>query len=128
MNNSGQSVVQAAKFYKIDPERIVVFHDELDIVFGKIKVKKGGGHAGHNGLKSLDSHLNSQDYWRVRIGIGHPGDKEKVHGHVLSDFSKAERQSVEPMMQSISRHVGLLLDGKDTDFMSKVAMEYAPQA
>jgi PTH1 family peptidyl-tRNA hydrolase len=123
MNNSGLSVVQAAKFYKIDPDRIVVFHDELDLPAGKIKTKKGGGHAGHNGLRSMDSHLNSQDYWRIRMGIGHPGDKARVHGHVLSDFGKTEREWVDPIVKSVAKHLGLMLDGKDNDFMSKVAMD-----
>ncbi len=123
MNNSGLSVVQTAKFYKIDPDRIVVFHDELDLPAGKIKTKKGGGHAGHNGLRSMDSHLNSQDYWRVRMGIGHPGDKTRVHGHVLSDFGKTEREWVDPIIKSVAKHLGLMLDGKDNDFMSKIAMD-----
>lgn len=127
MNNSGLSVVQAAKFYKIDPGRIVVFHDELDLPPGKLRTKKGGGHAGHNGLRSIDSHLNSQDYWRVRMGIGHPGDKARVHGHVLSDFSKSEWEWVDPIVKSVAKHLDLMLDGKDNDFMSKVAMDVSLQ-
>lgn len=123
MNNSGLSVVQAAKFYKIDPDRIVVFHDELDLPAGKLRTKKGGGHAGHNGLRSIDSHLNSQDYWRVRMGIGHPGDKARVHGHVLSDFGKNEREWVDFTVKSLSRHIHFMLEGRDNDFMSKVALE-----
>ena len=123
MNNSGQSVAQAARFYKIPPARIVVLHDELDLPGGKVRVKTGGGHAGHNGLRSIDSHLGTQDYIRVRIGIGHPGDRERVHGHVLGDFGKGEREWVDPLAQSTARHIALLLDGRENDFMSKVAMD-----
>lgn len=121
MNNSGQSVVEAAKFYKIPLDKIVVFHDELDLAAGKIRTKKGGGAAGHNGLRSMDSHLNSNDYWRVRLGIGHPGDKAMVHGHVLSDFSKNDSIWLKELIESIGHHAGLLLQGKDNEFMSKVA-------
>jgi PTH1 family peptidyl-tRNA hydrolase len=128
MNNSGLSVVRAAKFYKIDPDRIVVFHDELDLPAGKLRTKKGGGHAGHNGLRSIDSHMNSQDYWRVRMGIGHPGDKARVHGHVLSDFGKNEREWVDSIVKSVSRHLHFMLEGRDNDFMSKVALEIPSKA
>lgn len=121
MNNSGQSVGEAAKFYKLPIENIIVFHDELDLASSKIRTKKGGGHAGHNGLRSMDSHLNSKDYYRVRLGIGHPGDKEMVHGYVLGDFSKTESIWLEKMMEMIGVHAPLLLQGKDNEFMSKVA-------
>lgn len=121
MNNSGQSVGEAAKFYKLPIENIIIFHDELDLASSKIRTKKGGGHAGHNGLRSMDSHLNSKDYCRVRLGIGHPGDKEMVHGHVLGDFSKTESIWLEKMMEMIGVHAPLLLQGKDNEFMSKVA-------
>ena len=121
MNNSGQSVGEAAKFYKIPLDRIAVFHDELDLAAGKIRTKKGGGNAGHNGLRSMDNHLNSNDYWRIRLGIGHPGDKTKVHGHVLSDFSKNELIWLKPLMEAIGDHVPLMVQGKDNEFMSKVA-------
>lgn len=121
MNNSGQSVGEAAKFYKIPLERIAVFHDELDLGAGKIRTKKGGGNAGHNGLRSMDSHLNSNDYWRVRLGIGHPGDKTQVHGHVLSDFSKTDSIWLKKLIEAIGLHVPLMVHGKDNEFMSKVA-------
>lgn len=121
MNESGRSVGAAAKFYKIPPARIVVFHDELDLAPAKIRVKTGGGNAGHNGLRSMDAHLGTPDYVRVRMGIGHPGDKDRVHGYVLSDFAKAERNWLEPYIDAIADYVPLLLDGKETDFMSKVA-------
>ncbi len=121
MNNSGQSVAAAARYYKIPPERIIVFHDELDLAPGKIKVKQGGGAAGHNGLKSCDSHLGSRNYWRVRIGIGHPGDKNKVHNYVLSDFAKADAEWLEPLLESIADHAGLLVEGRMNDFASQVS-------
>ena len=121
MNNSGQSVGEAAKFYKIPLDRIAVFHDELDLGAGKIRTKKGGGNAGHNGLRSMDSHLNSNDYWRIRLGIGHPGDKAMVHNHVLSDFSKNDLIWLKPLIEAIGDHVPLMVQGKDSEFMSKVA-------
>ncbi len=128
MNNSGQSVAQAARFYKIPPARVVALHDELDLPGAKVRVKSGGGHAGHNGLRSIDSHLGTQDYMRIRLGIGHPGDREKVHGHVLSDFGKGERIWADQAVRSVSRHIALLLDGKESEFMSKVALDLTPQA
>jgi PTH1 family peptidyl-tRNA hydrolase len=121
MNNSGDPAGEISRFYKIAPEHTVVLHDELDLPLGKLRVKKGGGHGGHNGLKSLDSHIG-QDYWRVRIGIGHPGDKDMVSDYVLSDFSKAEKPAVELMNQEITRHIGLLLSGDEAGFMNKIAL------
>lgn len=123
MNNSGQAVKAAAKFYKIDPARIVVFHDELDLEPGKIRIKQGGGNAGHNGLKSIEAHLGTPDFWRVRLGIGHPGDKARVHGYVLKDFAKAEKSWLEPLLAAIARHAGILAQGNISAFMSKVAEE-----
>ncbi len=120
MNLSGESVVAAAQFYKIPPERIIVFHDELDLPLAKIRVKQGGGHGGHNGLKSIDAHIG-KEYHRVRIGIGHPGDKDLVSDYVLSDFSKAEKQTVDALLAEISRYIALLLTGGDTaGFMNKL--------
>ncbi len=123
MNNSGQSVAAAAKFFKIPPERIVALHDELDINSATLKVKRGGGNAGHNGLKSIDSHLNTKDYWRIRLGVGHPGDKVRVHGYVLSDFSKTERVGIERMIESVRDCIPFLLDGAEGEFMNRVAMK-----
>ncbi len=120
MNLSGESVAAAAQFYKIPPERIIVFHDELDLPLAKIRVKQGGGHGGHNGLKSIDAHIG-KEYHRVRIGIGHPGDKNLVSDYVLSDFSKAEKQTVDEQLVDISRHMGLLLAGDAAGFMNKIA-------
>lgn len=103
MNESGQSVGATAKFYKIPAERIVVFHDELDLAPGEIRVKKGGGNAGHNGLKSIQAHLGTPDFWRVRIGIGHPGDKARVSGYVLSDFAQADQVWLENILQKMPK-------------------------
>lgn len=121
MNKSGQSVAAAANFYKIPPERILVLHDELDLPLGKMKVKQGGGAAGHNGLKSIDADLGSQIYHRARIGIGHPGDKNRVSGYVLSDFSKDELDMRDLMIEAIAKNMHLFVNGKDADFMTKVS-------
>jgi PTH1 family peptidyl-tRNA hydrolase len=126
MNESGRSAGEAARYYQIDPSRIVVFHDELDLPPGKVRVKTGGGNAGHNGLRSLTEHLGNE-YKRVRIGIGHPGDKALVHNYVLSDFAKAEFPWVAALCNAISAHAGLLAKGEDEAFQSRIhqAMETA---
>ena len=98
MNNSGQSVAKAAKFYKIEPDKIIVFHDELDIAPSTVRVKQGGGNAGHNGLKSIQAHLGTADFWRVRIGIGRPHPQADVSNYVLDNFSKAEQEWLTPLM------------------------------
>lgn len=121
MNESGRSIAAAAKFFKIAPERIVIFYDELDIDPGKLKVRLGGGAAGHNGIRSSIAHLPSPDFWRVRIGIGHPGDKSRVSGYVLSDFAKADQAWLERMIPAIADNAGLLLEDKDNDFMTRVS-------
>ncbi len=120
MNESGQSVGKCAKFYKIAPERICVFHDELDLEPGKCRVKMGGGVAGHNGLKSIKAHMGTPEFKRVRLGIGHPGDKNRVSGYVLSDFAKAEAGWVERLIPALADNVPLLLEGSD-DFMTRVS-------
>jgi PTH1 family peptidyl-tRNA hydrolase len=125
MNESGRSVGEAARYFKIPLEDIVVFHDELDLTAGKVRVKSGGGHAGHNGLRSIDQHVG-KDYRRVRIGIGHPGDKNEVHGHVLRDFSKEEVKWLDPLLEAIAKASPLLADGDDSGFMSKVALATQP--
>jgi PTH1 family peptidyl-tRNA hydrolase len=122
MNASGESVQVAAAFFKLPPETITLFHDELDLVFGKVRVKRGGGAAGHNGLRSTDRQLGSPDYWRVRLGIGHPGAKERVLGHVLGDFAKAEQPELLDMLVAVSDAAPLLAAGKPEDFMTKVAL------
>ena len=126
MNESGRSVGEAARFYKIAPSDIVVFYDEIDLAPGKLRVKTGGGAAGHNGIRSIDAHLTGKDYRRVRIGVGHPGHRERVHGHVLGNFSRADADWLEPELDAIATHAALLVEGRDSDFMSKVANAIAP--
>jgi PTH1 family peptidyl-tRNA hydrolase len=121
MNTSGGPIGQLCHFYKLPPESLITFHDELDLEPGQIRVKTGGGHGGHNGLKSIDAHLG-QNYKRVRIGIGHPGHKDLVSDYVLSDFSKGERAFMEQIVCEISRHVGLLIQGDDAGFMNKISV------
>jgi len=123
MNLSGQSVGEAMRFFKVGLADIVVFHDELDLAPGRLRVKPGGGVAGHNGLKSLDAHLGSRDFKRVRIGIGHPGHKDRVTGHVLSDFHKSDGEWLEPMLDAIAEAAPLLAEGDDAGFMNRVALE-----
>jgi len=125
MNESGRAVTQAARFYKIPATDVLVLHDEIDLAAGKVRVKRGGGHAGHNGLRSLHAHIGP-DYRRVRLGVGHPGDKERVVGHVLKDFAKADTQWLDPLLDAIADNVGLLIDGDDGAFMSKVALVINP--
>jgi peptidyl-tRNA hydrolase, PTH1 family len=119
MNESGLAVAEAAHFYKIGTDDIVVFHDEIDLPAAKVRVKTGGGIAGHNGLRSISSHVGN-DYRRVRIGVGHPGVKELVHNHVLSDFAKAERPWVEALCDILPDNAGLLAKGDDASFQNKV--------
>jgi PTH1 family peptidyl-tRNA hydrolase len=125
MNLSGQAVGQAARYHKLGPESVIVFHDELDLAPGKVKVKTGGGAAGHNGLKSIDSHLGN-GYRRVRLGIGHPGDKARVHGWVLSDFAKVDRDWLGDLLDAVAADAPLLVEGRDSDFMSRVAQATRP--
>ena len=125
MNDSGRSVAEAARFYKIPPENIVVIHDEVDLAPGKLRVKHGGGAAGHNGLRSIDAHIGN-GYRRVRIGVGHPGHKDLVRGYVLHDFSKADRAWLEPMLDAIAEAAPLLAERKDSLFMTRVAASLNP--
>ncbi len=125
MNESGRAVEAASSFFKIPPENIIVFHDEIDLQAGRVRVKRGGGHAGHNGLRSIHAHIGP-DYGRVRIGVGHPGDKDQVTGHVLNDFSKADKEWVEKMIGAVSENAALLIDGNDSAYMSKVAEAVNP--
>ncbi len=126
MNESGRAVGEAMRFLKLPLESLVVLHDELDLAPGRLKVKQGGGVAGHNGLRSLDAHLGSRDFKRVRIGIGHPGHKERVTGHVLGDFHKADRPWLEAMLDGIAVAAPLLVAGDDAGFMNRVALEVQP--
>ena len=122
MNGSGESVQPAAAFFKLAPGDITAFHDELDLAPGKVRVKKGGGAAGHNGLRSMDRQLGSQDYWRVRLGIGHPGDKARVTGHVLGDFAKVDQDWLAALLDAVADAAPLLAADKPEDFMTRVAL------
>jgi PTH1 family peptidyl-tRNA hydrolase len=119
MNESGRAVAEAMNFYKLALPDIVVLHDEIDLSPGKVRVKTGGGSAGHNGLRSISSHIGN-DYRRVRIGVGHPGLKEMVHGYVLSDFAKSERDWVETLCGLIADNAPLLAKREDASFQNKV--------
>ncbi len=121
MNLSGQSVGEAMRFYKLTPDDVVVFHDELDLAPGKCRVKTGGGHAGHNGLRSIHQHIG-EAYHRVRLGIGHPGHKDRVAGYVLSDFAKADQDWLDDLIRGIGRGAAKLADGDTAGFMNAVAL------
>ncbi len=121
MNLSGEAVGEAMRFYKLKPADIVAIHDELDLPAGKARMKTGGGHGGHNGLKSLDVHCG-KDYRRLRLGIGHPGDKERVHGHVLGDFAKVDRTWLDPLLDAIADNADLLLQSDESKLMNKLAL------
>ncbi|RAL97507.1 aminoacyl-tRNA hydrolase [Agrobacterium sp. MS2] len=121
MNLSGESVGEAMRFFKLTPADIIAIHDELDLPAGRVRIKTGGGHGGHNGLKSLDAHCG-KDYRRLRLGIGHPGDKERVHGHVLGDFAKADRVWLEPLLDAIADNAAMLVKAEDSQLMNKLAL------
>ena len=126
MNESGRSVGEAARFYKLSPDQIVVIHDELDLAPGKLRVKRGGGLAGHNGLRSLAAHIG-KDFRRIRLGVGHPGDKGKVLSHVLRDFAKADDAWLAPLLVAMAQAAPLLVrDDSDSAFASKVALILKP--
>ena len=127
MNLSGDSVGEAMRFYKIPLSGLIVMHDELDLPPGKVRVKTGGGHGGHNGLKSIDAHCG-KDYRRLRIGIGHPGDKTLVHNHVLGDFAKADQTWLSEMLDGIAEHIGLLMKGDESTFMNRLSGAAKPSA
>lgn len=122
MNESGRSIGAAQQFYKLSSENIIVFHDELDLPPGKLRVKAGGGHAGHNGLRSIVRHIGA-DFRRVRIGIDHPGDKNRVHRYVLSDFAKSDSDWLDALLESIGENAGFLAKGDDAGFMNRVAID-----
>jgi peptidyl-tRNA hydrolase, PTH1 family len=127
MNRSGQAVARAAAFYKLEPAEIVVFHDELDLAPGKVRIKTGGGVAGHNGLRSIAQQLGTPDFRRVRIGIGHPGDKERVLGHVLGDFAAADRDWLGPLLEAVAAAAPLIAAGDDAGAMNKIALLTRPK-
>ena len=119
MNDSGISVGQLLRFHKMDVADVFVFHDELDLAERKLRVKTGGGNAGHNGLRSITSHIGNE-YKRVRFGIGHPGDKNRVHGHVLSDFAKSDQPWVETIVDAVARNADVLAAGDEAGFQNRV--------
>jgi peptidyl-tRNA hydrolase, PTH1 family len=126
MNDSGESVAETARFFKIAPAEIVVIHDEIDLRPGKLRVKRGGGNAGHNGLRSIDAQLGP-DYWRVRIGVGHPGVRELVQPYLLHDFAAEEVTLwVKPLLFAVAETVALLLSDMPDAFMSEVARRFVP--
>lgn len=119
MNLSGQAVGEAARFYKLEAGDVTAIHDELDLEPGRTRIKVGGGHGGHNGLKSLDAHIG-KDYRRIRLGIGHPGHKDLVSGYVLRDFAKADHPWVEALCDEIARSIDLALEGRDSDLNARL--------
>jgi PTH1 family peptidyl-tRNA hydrolase len=121
MNLSGESVGEAMRFYKLGPENIVAIYDELDLPPGKARIKTGGGHGGHNGVKSLDAHCG-KDYRRLRLGIGHPGSKEQVHNHVLGDFAKSDRVWLDPLLDTLADNAAMLVKAEDSQLMNKLAL------
>ncbi len=121
MNLSGQTVGEALRFYKLTPSAVTVFYDELDLAAGKVRVKVGGGAGGHNGIRSIDQHIGNA-YRRVRIGIGHPGVKELVHGYVLGDFAKADREWLDVLLDAIADDADMLAKGDDSGFMNRVTL------
>ncbi len=125
MNLSGQSVGEAMRYLKVSPEDIIVFHDEIDLAPGKVRLKTGGGHAGHNGLRSIHGHIGP-DYNRVRMGVGHPGHKDAVPGYVLRDFPKADAEWLDDELRGISDGIAHLIDGDGGKFLNAIALRVAP--
>lgn len=124
MNESGNAVAQAMNYFRLAPSDVYVFHDELDLAPGKVRIKRGGGAAGNNGIRSIISHVGA-DFFRVRIGIGHPGHKDAVQPWVLGDFSKAEREWLTPLLDAMADNAGLLAAGDASNFMNRVALATA---
>ena len=126
MNLSGQSIGEAMRFYKLTPADLVVIYDELDLNPGKLRIKTGGGSGGHNGIKSIDAHMQSfsggQNYRRMRLGIGHPGAKELVHNYVLGDFAKVDNEWLDTLLGAVADNVAMLARGEDNSFMNRVAL------
>lgn len=125
MNCSGQPVGTAMRYLKLDPEDVVVFYDELDLAPGRVKVKRGGGAGGHNGIRDIDDHIG-KDYLRVRLGIGHPGDRNRVTGYVLGDFDRTEVDWLRDLLNGIARSAGELTSGDGNMFTNKLALIYRP--
>ena len=120
MNRSGRAMSPIANFYKIPPEHVIVIHDELDLAAGKVRVKQGGGAGGHNGIRDLDAHFG-KDTWRVRLGVGHPGHRDKVTSHVLNDFSKQDKEWLDFLLVAVADEIGYLVEGDKDRFMTNVA-------
>lgn len=121
MNLSGEAVGEAMRFYKLGPEHVIAIYDELDLAPGKARLKIGGGHGGHNGVKSLDAHCG-KEYRRLRLGIGHPGAKELVHGYVLGDFAKADQDWLKPLLETLADNAPMLVRGEDSQLLNKLAL------
>ena len=121
MNLSGEAVGEAMRFFKLGPENIVAIYDELDLGAARARIKTGGGHGGHNGVKSLDAHCG-KEYRRLRLGIGHPGAKELVHNHVLGDFAKVDRTWIDPLLDALADNAEMLVRGEDSQLMNKLAL------
>ena len=126
MNESGTAVQEAIAFHKLELHQVYVVYDELDLAAGKVRVKRDGGNAGHNGLRSISNHIGNS-YWRVRLGIGHPGERDRVQGHVLGNFSKTEKVWLDPLLTAIADAATFLADGDDAGFMNKVTLLTAPK-
>ena len=125
MNDSGQSVMAAMNYFRLSSEQVIVFHDELDLESGKIRLKRGGGHGGHNGLRSVHAHIG-EGYKRVRLGIGHPGIKNEVSNYVLQDFAKEDQKWLSVLISSISSELRLLLTGNEPEFMNRISLAVEP--
>ncbi|MEJ8472685.1 aminoacyl-tRNA hydrolase [Roseibium algae] len=126
MNESGRSISEAIRFFKIEPEDIVVIYDELDLPPAKFRMKAGGGHGGHNGLRSMTAHIGA-DYRRLRLGIGHPGDKKLVANYVLGDFAKKDSDWLDPLLSQVADNADLLADKKDSQFANKLTLALEPE-
>jgi PTH1 family peptidyl-tRNA hydrolase len=125
MNDSGRSVQAALQFFKLQPNDVIVLYDEIDLPLAKVKVKRGGGAGGHNGIRSIDAHIGP-DYWRIRLGVDHPGQKELVKSYVLMDFFKEEQPQVQAMLDAVTDSIPLMIAGEDGRFMNKVSLTLNP--
>ena len=125
MNESGRSVGEALRFHKLEPADVVVLYDEIELAPGKLRVKQGGGAAGHNGIRSIDDHIGPE-YWRVRLGVGHPGLKHLVHPHVLSNFADEDEAWLDPLLEAVAKEAPLLVKGDMSAFMSRVSLALQP--
>jgi PTH1 family peptidyl-tRNA hydrolase len=125
MNDSGRAVQAAVQFFKLQPEDVIVIYDEIDLPLAKVRAKRGGGAGGHNGIRSIDAHIGP-DYWRIRMGVDHPGQKERVKSYVLMDFFKEEHAQVQAMLDAVTDAIPLMIAGDDGRFMNKVNLALNP--